>query len=69
MYIYRIYIYIYIFIFIYIYIYSYIHIYIATGRPYPTCRHKAIVVMRRMGALDCLHDVTIYVLCSLLCAC
>ena len=21
---------------------------------------KAIVVMRRMGALDCLHDVTIY---------
>ena len=26
----------------------------------PACRHKAIVVMRRMGALDCLHDVTIY---------
>ena len=32
-------------------------------------RLRAIVVMRRMGALDCLHDVTIYVLCSLLCAC
>ena len=29
-----------------------------------------IVVMRRMGALDSLHDVTIYVLCSsLLCVC
>ena len=25
-----------------------------------SCRHKAIVVMRRMGALDCLHDVTVY---------
>ena len=24
------------------------------------CRHKAIVVIRRMDALDCLHDVTIY---------
>ena len=32
-------------------------------------RAIAIVVMRRMDALDCLHDVTIYVLCSLLCAC
>ena len=32
---------------LYIYIYIYIYIY-------------AIVVMRRMGALDCLHDVTIY---------
>ena len=31
-------------------------------------RHKAIVAMRRIGALDCLHDYTIYVLCSLLCA-
>ena len=41
----------------------------ATGRPYPACRHKAIVVMKRMDALDCLHGVTIYVLCSLLCAC
>ena len=35
--------------------------YIYNGRPQPACRHKAIVVMRRMGALDCLHDVTIYV--------
>ena len=41
----------------------------ATGRPQLTCRHKAIVVMRRMDALDCLHGSTIYVLCSLLCAC
>ena len=35
----------------------------ATGRPQPACRHKAIVGMKRMGALDCLHDVTKYVLC------
>ena len=28
-----------------------------------------IVVMRRMGALNCLHDSTIYVLCTLLCVC
>ena len=26
----------------------------------PACRHKAIVVMKRMGELDCLHDVTRY---------
>ena len=31
----------------------------ATGRPLPACRHRAIVVMTRMGALGCLHDVTI----------
>ena len=33
------------------------------------CHHKAIAVMRRMGVLNYLHDVTIYVLCFLLCAC
>ena len=32
----------------------------ATTRPQQTCRHKSIVVMRRMGALDCFHDVAIY---------
>ena len=34
----------------------------ASGAVYalPACCHKAIVVMRRMGALDCLYDVTIY---------
>ena len=31
----------------------------ATGRPLLACRHRAIVVMTRMGALGCLHDVTI----------
>ena len=31
-----------------------------TGRPYPAFPHKAIVVMRRIGALDYLHNVTIY---------
>ena len=25
-----------------------------------TCRHKAIVVMRRMDAMDCFHDFTMY---------
>ena len=33
------------------------------------CHHKAIVVMRRMGALHCFLDFTTYVLHSLLCAC
>ena len=42
-----------------------------TGRPKPACCHKIMVVMRmsvviRMGALDCLHDFTMY-LRSLLC--
>ena len=40
----------------------------ATGCQQPACCHKAIVVMRMMGALHCLHGVTIYVLCFLLCA-
>ena len=40
---------------------EYIYIY-ATGGPQPAYRHKAIVVMRRMGALDCLRDFTIHVL-------
>ena len=30
-------------------------------RSYPPCRHKAIVVMRRIGPLYCLHDSTIYI--------
>ena len=42
--------------------------YSATGYLKPACCHKAIVVMR-MGALDCLHDFTVYVLRSLLCGC
>ena len=25
-----------------------------------SCDQKAIVMMRRMGALDCFHDVTLY---------
>ena len=42
---------------------SIIHIY-HEGNPMrssnmPACRYKAIVVMKRIGALDCLHDVTI----------
>ena len=36
---------------------------------HPPHHHNGFVVMRRMGALDYLHDVTIYVLSSLLCAC
>ena len=27
---------------------------------HPPHHHNAILVMRRMGELDCLHDVTIY---------
>ena len=34
---------------------------LVTGRPQPTCCHKAIVAMRRMGVLDCLHGATIYI--------
>ena len=30
----------------------------ATEHPKPACRHKAIEVTWRMGALDCLDDVT-----------
>ena len=30
---------------------------------------KAIVVMRMMGGLDCLHDFIIYIYIMLLCAC
>ena len=42
---------------------SIIHIY-HEGNPMrssnmPACRYKAIVMMKRIGALDCLHDVTI----------
>ena len=33
----------------------------SNGHPQPASCNKAIVVMRRMGALDCLHDVTMYV--------
>ena len=34
-----------------------------------TSTRLGAVVMRKMGALDFLHDVTIFVLCSLLYAC
>ena len=71
--------YIYMYIYIYTYICIYIYIYIfnkvikmaiafrpALDRRH---RHKAIVEMGRMGALDCLHDFSIYVLRFLLCFC
>ena len=40
----------------------------AIGLPQSACRHKAIVVMKRMSTLDCLHDFNVYVLRFLLCA-
>ena len=35
---------------------------------HPPHFHKAIVVMGRMGALDCLHDFTIHDICVMLLA-
>ena len=67
--------YIYICIDVYIYIYIYISIYtwhVDFGQPVnsvPACCLKVNGVMMRMGATDCLHDLTVYVLRSLLCAC
>ena len=33
----------------------------ATDRPWPACCHKAIAVMRIMGAMNCSHDFTLYI--------
>ena len=32
-----------------------------TMKRIPVCHHKTVVVMRMIGALDCCHDVTIYI--------
>ena len=42
---------------------------VATCSPKAACYHKAIALMRRMDALDYLHDFIMYVLHLLLCAC
>ena len=34
--------------------------FVVTCRLWTASDHKAIVVMRKMGALDCLYDVSIY---------